>query len=821
MRDTEKKSEQAKQPVTQKLYPKDAQKSTPSLAKQASRKGVQARQKRIAHACSCIGIAQLAKHLQLQTKQGHNCPSCQHEEALQLDEVNNSFHCKACKSKGNNINLVSRAKKLQYWKAIAFIEELSKQAASTKNSNAEPKPKPKQVPPTKPSHDCKEKSRQRIARIKQQHRIEDVIADMANVSLHKVGKDLRCQCPFPDHEDKTPSFNITPEKQLFHCFGCGKTGDVIRFVEQYKNCKFREALDLLDPQSSSTTTNIKATETTPIACPTEKNQLKKEKKGMAPMKELTPTQTAELATRLTKYFHQRISESSTAKDFLRQRGLFDPKLVEYFQLGFDDGRVNQTITDDIAEPLEQMGIINDKRNSRFYQCLTVGLEDRNGNTISIYGRRVNEEKGAKHQFPHGPIKGILNNRAFKCSKAIILTEGVIDALSVWRIGYPNVSCVFSASSIPTLLIDQLTSFSIEKVYLAFDNDKQGEAISQKLVEKLKNMPLEILRIEFPDGIKDANELLVKQGKNDANFTFSQLIKNAVVLKNSADSSISGNSKTAKNELQMQWVDGKGIFYSKKLNYEVEMVGRERGALRVVLTASRQDRFHTDKLDLFRSQARTSFSYTASKRFSISAGSIEEDLESILVIMRKLPKDNGKSKEGEQTPTEVYSEAEKLEALAWLKQSNLLDVIIHDYELLGYVGEDKAKQVVYLSASSRKLEKPLPCIIYGSSAGGKSLLMEMTAKLMPKEDVLYLSELSKQALYYMTTERIRHKLVIVDERKGSEEADYALRTLLSRGELRKAVPVKDSNGQMQTIIRELKGPISHPREHNRFGNPSRK
>ena len=73
--------------------------------------------------------------------------------------------------------------------------------------------------------------------------------------------------------------------------------------------------------------------------------------------------------------------------------------------------------------MTSLGIINGKGNSRFYQCLTVGLEDGEGNIISLYGRRVHTQKGSKHQFPKGKIQGILNAAAFKASQEMIITEG--------------------------------------------------------------------------------------------------------------------------------------------------------------------------------------------------------------------------------------------------------------------------------------------------------------------------------------------------------------------------------------------------------------
>jgi ABC-type dipeptide/oligopeptide/nickel transport system ATPase component len=131
------------------------------------------------------------------------------------------------------------------------------------------------------------------------------------------------------------------------------------------------------------------------------------------------------------------------------------------------------------------------------------------------------------------------------------------------------------------------------------------------------------------------------------------------------------------------------------------------------------------------------------------------------------------------------------------------------EAVGYVGEEQNKQLTYLIATSRKLSKPLSAIVRSESGAGKSYLMECVAELMPPEEVQYFSRLTPQSLYYMGKDELVHKLLIVDERDGSEEAEYPIRTLQTRRKLTLAVPVKDpSSGKIQTKQIEILGPIAY-------------
>lgn len=153
------------------------------------------------------------------------------------------------------------------------------------------------------------------------------------------------------------------------------------------------------------------------------------------------------------------------------------------------------------------------------------------------------------------------------------------------------------------------------------------------------------------------------------------------------------------------------------------------------------------------------------------------------------------------PVEVTPERRAV-AEALLGAPDLLDRAAAALDALGYVGEEATKRLVYLIATSRLLAHPLSGILMAPSGAGKSDLLDKLALLLPPEAVEYLSRLTPSALYYAGPECLRHKLVIVDEQAGASEADYAIRTLQTKGFLRQALAV---GGRTERL--EAHGPIA--------------
>jgi energy-coupling factor transporter ATP-binding protein EcfA2 len=223
-----------------------------------------------------------------------------------------------------------------------------------------------------------------------------------------------------------------------------------------------------------------------------------------------------------------------------------------------------------------------------------------------------------------------------------------------------------------------------------------------------------------------------------------------------------------------------------------------GRLRVTVKASRGEGFHVDTLDLYASRARTEFAKRAGKVLSVEASAVEGALLALLVEAEKAVEE--KRSEEDATTVPAMSESERAEALAFLRRPDLLDQVARDLDSLGYVGEETNKRLLYLVAVSRKLQDPLSAIVLSQSGAGKSYLTEVIEKLTPPEDVVLLTRLTPQSLYYTEPGFLDRKLVIVEERYGSMEADYSIRVLQSRKKLIAAAPVKDpTTGNMRTKV----------------------
>ena len=165
-------------------------------------------------------------------------------------------------------------------------------------------------------------------------------------------------------------------------------------------------------------------------------------------------------------------------------------------------------------------------------------------------------------------------------------------------------------------------------------------------------------------------------------------------------------------------------------------------------------------------------------------------------------------EGSASKGYVMTPDEEAEALAFLKQPDLLDRIVKDLEAMGYVGEDANKRIGYLITISRKLDSPLSGVIISRAAAGKSRLMEVLAALVPPEDLVSFTRITPQALYYAANRSLKNKLLVSGEDEGLMGSDYALRELISSKKIRLAAPLKDATtGKMTTVEYEVEGPIA--------------
>lgn len=242
-------------------------------------------------------------------------------------------------------------------------------------------------------------------------------------------------------------------------------------------------------------------------------------------------------------------------------------------------------------------------------------------------------------------------------------------------------------------------------------------------------------------------------------------------------------------------------------YEVkELAPGEANRLRVRIQAQNGAGFGLDTIDLYAGRSRASFARSAAPLFSVSEAAIEGDL---CLMIRKLEAIRAmRKRQADEEKGYAMTADEEAEALAYLKKPDVLERVIKDLEVMGYVGEEINKKIGFLITISRKLESPLSGVIISRAGAGKSRLMEVLADFVPPEDLVSYTRITPQALYYAENRSLKHKLMISGEDEGLLGSDYAIRELISSKKIKLAVPVKDSAaGKMKTMEYEVEGPIA--------------
>ena len=218
--------------------------------------------------------------------------------------------------------------------------------------------------------------------------------------------------------------------------------------------------------------------------------------------------------------------------------------------------------------------------------------------------------------------------------------------------------------------------------------------------------------------------------------------------------------------------------------------------------------HVDTFDLYQARHRAAFARCAAVELGVAEDAIKVDLGKLLLALEM---EQEKLIEAAQAPAPsavVQIEASEREAaLALLRRPDLIERIAADFGRCGIVGERTNALVGYLSAISRKLDRPLALLIQSTSAAGKSSLMDAVLQLVPPEDRVVYSAMTGQSLFYMGEMDLKHKILAIAEEEGVHRASYALKLLQSEGELTIASTSKDpETGKLVTDAYHVEGPV---------------
>jgi DNA primase len=331
-----------------------------------------------------------------------------------------------------------------------------------------------------------------IDRIRDASDIVDVISDY--VPLKKRGKNYLGLCPF--HSEKDPSFTVTPQKQIFYCFGCGEGGNVIHFLMKHEKLSFPEAIELLAKKA-----NI----------PLPKESWREKQSGLSD-KLYYANQVA------NEYFVKSLyweAPGKSARQYLRKRG-FESETLKIFSLGFAppewEGVLRFAQTKDIKpEILTQAGLTIPRTEGkgsydRFRKRITFPVFNLSGKIVGFGGRVLDDKDEPKYlNSPETPIyqKGRilyglnLSKEEIRQKGSAILVEGYVDLITLYQAGIKNVV----ASSGTAFTSDQahLLARYAEKVYLFFDADSAGQSATFRSVDLLFSEGLEVFVVTLSPG----------------------------------------------------------------------------------------------------------------------------------------------------------------------------------------------------------------------------------------------------------------------------------------------------------------------------------
>ena len=230
------------------------------------------------------------------------------------------------------------------------------------------------------------------------------------------------------------------------------------------------------------------------------------------------------------------------------------------------------------------------------------------------------------------------------------------------------------------------------------------------------------------------------------------------------------------------------------------------ALKITLRLKTGERFHLDALDLAKDAERRRFVERAAEETALHVDLIRRDIARLLLAVEQTQAELARPAET-MSRAVTLSEAEREEALAFLRAPDLVARLREAFRNGGIIGEENNTLVAYLAGVSRLLERPLAIIIQSGSAAGKTTLMDAVLAFFPEEERVKYSAMTGQSLYYLGETNLKHKILAIVEEAGAEKASYALKLLQSEGELTIASTGKDPHtGRMETQEYRVEGPV---------------
>ena len=693
-----------------------------------------------------------------------------------------------------------------------------------------------------------------VERLKLQVSLQRLV-ESVGVKLKRHGKEWIGRCPF--HDDKTPSLVVSPKSNLWHCLGaCQAGGSVIDWVMRFEGVSFRQAVEVLRSEIGEGVASISSLAAKAVD-------------SVDADATLSGEDDAALLAEVVDHYHAALQSSPEALAYLQARGLDHPELVGHFKLGYANRTLgyrlpNKQIKAGKAQrgALQRIGVLRSSGHEHFNGSLVVPVITPDGEITEVYGRKILPASKLRagtppHLYLPGPHRGVFNEAGLVGQEEVVLCESLIDALTFWSAGYRNVTTSYGIEGFSDEHLASFQRHGIKRVLIAYDADDAGNSAAEKLAATLMAEGFECYRCRFPKG-SDANQyaldvtpaakslgLVIRQAEwlgngkaparepvvpvsdGPADIPFLAAEEPAAKEETPAAAAAALPDLTPPTEplpepaayrvapsvpeIPVEIADSGELRLSlgdrtytvrgieKNLSYE---------QLKVWVKAARGEFFHVDTVELYAAKQRAAWLKVTSVELGMAQDVLRGDLGKLLRVVEQRQDVLIKQKlQPEAASAPALSAEEQADAMALLKDPDLVGRIVADVVATGVVGEASNALVAYLACVSRKLDKPLAILIQSTSAAGKSTLMDAVLALMPETERVQYSAMTGQSLFYLGETSMQHKILAIAEEEGVRQAAYALKLLQSQGELTMASTGKDpTTGQLVTQEYRVEGPV---------------
>ena len=334
-------------------------------------------------------------------------------------------------------------------------------------------------------------SQDSIEALKARLDIVDVVGSY--VELKKAGTNFKSPCPF--HDEKSPSFVVSPQKQIYHCFGCGAGGDSVKFVMEYEKLNYPEALEKLADSYNFTLSYTDNKHNKP---------------------------RSQVMDKLCDWYQTLLPSKHTAIEYIKERGIYESS-VEKFGIGYapdTNATINyiksQMFTMNEAVEMGVVGYDGGRNFARFIERITFPIHSANGSLVGFGGRTIT---GHQAKYVNSPETPYFNKsrllyayhhakQSLHKKSEIIITEGYLDVIMLHQAGFDNaVATLGTALTVEHL---PLLRKGDPRVVMAYDGDKAGRAAALKASKLLSAAGFNGGVVVFGGGLDPAD--MVKDGR---------------------------------------------------------------------------------------------------------------------------------------------------------------------------------------------------------------------------------------------------------------------------------------------------------------------